>query len=176
MKDGYLVSCDAADRRFRGVAIIVTLALILVFNTIALADLRDMEGKIRSLDDYIGKGKWTVVMIWASDCPVCNAEVHQYVLFHDDHMDKDATVLGISLDGQAKRTEALEFIDRHFVDFPNLIGEPESVAALYARLTGRALIGTPTFLIFSPEGNLLVLQVGPVSTERILEFISAESR
>ena len=64
-----------------------------------------MEGKSRSLDDYIGKGKRTVVMISASDCPVCNAEVFQYVLFHDDQADRNATVLGISLDGQARRAE-----------------------------------------------------------------------
>lgn len=50
------------------------------------------------------------------------------------------------------------------------------MVALYARLTGRALIGTPTFLIFSPGGKLLALQVGPVSTDRILEFISNESQ
>ena len=137
--------------------------------------LFDLQGNPRSLGEFIGRGKWTVVVFWASDCPVCNAEVQQYVLFHDSYQDGQATVLGISLDGPTKKREALRFIDRHMVDFPNLIGQPRAIARLYTELVGEAWRGTPSFLIFSPTGELRARQVGAVPVELIEAFIKRES-
>ncbi|MEJ2345988.1 MAG: TlpA disulfide reductase family protein [Gammaproteobacteria bacterium] len=133
--------------------------------------LRDFDGKVRTLDEYAGKGKWLVVMIWASDCGVCNAEVHNYVDFQTFHGDGDATVIGISMDGMANKRAAEAFIKRHAVNFPNLIGAPQDVAALYTRLTGKPFVGTPSFLLYSPAGQLKAGQAGAVPTDVIEDFI-----
>jgi len=104
----------------------------LVFNGPLLADgLKDFSGKAGEIEDFSGKGKWLVVMMWASDCHTCNAEAHQYVDFHNAHSDRNASVLGISLDGESKKQQAEGFIKKHSVNFPNLIGEPEDVASLF---------------------------------------------
>lgn len=137
--------------------------------------LKDFEGNIHGLDEYTGKGKWTVVMLWASDCHVCNAEAKQYVNFHNAHKDIDATMLGISIDGKMKKAEANAFIQRHGVTFPNMIEEPEKIEYLYTSLTGQRWVGTPTFLVYSPKGELLAAQVGAVSTKIIESFIAEES-
>jgi peroxiredoxin len=137
--------------------------------------LKGFDDSIHTLGEYTGQGKWTVVMMWASDCQVCNAEAKQYVKFHEAHKNKDARILGVSLDGQSKKAEARKFIERHGVTFPNLIDEPEKVANLYSGLTGQPWIGTPTFLVYSPTGELLATQVGAVSTEIIESFIEKES-
>lgn len=63
------------------------------------AVLRDMRGNITTFDASQTPGQWTVVMIWASDCHVCNAESGQYSAFHHEHADKDANIIGISIDG-----------------------------------------------------------------------------
>ena len=76
------------------------------------AGLFDFQGRSRTLSEFTGQGKWTIVMFWASDCRVCNAEAQEYVLFHDRHHDKDAAILGISLDGRAGKAGALDFIER----------------------------------------------------------------
>ena len=144
----------------------------------ALADFKgfqDFTGKPQVLENYTGKGKWLVVMMWASDCHVCNQEAHQYVDFHMFHSDKDATVLGISLDGESRKKEAKGFIKKHSVDFPNLIAEPEHVAAIYNKLTGQFFAGTPSFLIFAPDGELKAAQAGAVPTNLIEEFIKSNS-
>ena len=138
----------------------------------AAGQLYDFDGKASSINDYTGKGKWTIVMMWASDCHVCNSEAHAYNDFHDWHFDKDATVLGISLDGQGKKPEAEKFIEKHSVSFPNLIGEGETVASIYTGLTGQPWIGTPTFLIYAPDGRLMAQQVGAVPTDLIENFIA----
>jgi peroxiredoxin len=149
----------------------IALLLLLGATSAAATDLQDLEGNPGAVSDYTGKGTWTVVMFWTSDCRVCNAEIHQYVRFHDEHHEADASVLGISLDGTAKKAEAKEFIERHLVDFPNLIGEPGEVAMLFSRLAGQPWLGTPSFLIYSPRGELLAQQVGAVTAEAIEKFI-----
>jgi peroxiredoxin len=142
----------------------------------AASDLYELNGKPGSIENYTGKGKWLVVMFWASDCHVCNVEAHQYVDFHFAHADDNASVLGVSLDGLNNKVAAEGFIKKHKVNFPNLIGEPEDVANMFTRLTGVLWRGTPTFLIYSPSGKLLVQQVGAVPTEMIEEFISSQAQ
>jgi peroxiredoxin len=137
--------------------------------------LRDFEGGERTLSEFTGQGKWLVVMIWASDCHVCNAEAYQYVDFHDMHEDDNANVLGVSMDGQGRRAEALAFIERHSLSFANLIAEPGDVARLYRELTGEHFVGTPSLLVFNPRGELRAGQAGAVPASAIDEFIRRES-
>ena len=151
-------------------------ALVLVVSPVyASTFMKGFDGKIHSLDEYTGQGKWAIVMIWASDCQACNQEAKEYVKFNKAHKDKDAFILGISTDGQEKKAEAVKFIERHGVDFNNLIDEPENVARLYGTLTGQPFVGTPTFLLFSPAGELRAAQVGAVPTNIIESFIAKET-
>ena len=147
---------------------------LLLLSPLASAEIKgfeDFNGKPQVLENYLGKGKWTIVMIWASDCHICNREAHEYVDFHLIHSDTDATVLGISLDGDSRKKAAEKFIKKHSVDFPNLIAEPEYVSVLYKDLTGQFFSGTPSFLIYSPEGELKAAQAGAVPTKLIEDFI-----
>ena len=124
--------------------------LFLPFSVSAeITGFQDFKGKSQVFENYLGKGKWLVVMMWASDCHICNREAHQYVDFHMIHSDTDATVLGISLDGENHKNEALGFIKKHS--------------------------GTPTFLIYSPKGELKAAQAGAVPTELIEDFIKKNS-
>lgn len=138
--------------------------------------LTDLNGNARTIQDYAGKGKWLVVMIWASDCHFCNTEAHNYVDFQTFHKDKDATVLGISMDGLGNKAAAESFIKRHSVNFPNLIGSPETVAGMYIQLTGAPFGGTPAFLIYDPSGKLRAQQVGAVPTDLIEDFIKSHTK
>ncbi|KPJ90019.1 MAG: hypothetical protein AMJ53_15115, partial [Gammaproteobacteria bacterium SG8_11] len=52
------------------------------FSSTAAESLKDFDGQASAIENYAGKGKWLVVMLWASDCHVCNQEVHQYKAFH----------------------------------------------------------------------------------------------
>lgn len=159
-----------------------TLKILIILLTVLISEgilageikLTDFNGSSSSISDYAGKGKWLVVMLWASDCTVCNREAHNYVDFHQQHQEKDAQVLGISLDGEAKKPEAQTFIKRHKVNFPNLIGESMSVAQMYRERTGNDWIGTPSFMVFNPKGELLGAQAGAVPVSVIESFIERE--
>lgn len=152
------------------------LAICMATAQFVLAEgLRDFSGKPHDLNKYTGKGKWLVVMFWASDCHVCNQEAHQYVDFHFTYSDTTASVVGVSLDGKSGQKEAEAFVARHKLNFPNLIGEPEDVAGLFTGLTGADWVGTPTFLIYNPAGKLVAQQAGAVPAELLAEFIKSQT-
>ena len=153
----------------------MVMAGLMIVPTVLASTLQDFNGQPKSISDFTGKGKWLVVMIWASDCHICNKEAHAYVDFHFAHAEEDARVLGISVDGQAKKANALKFIERHKINFPSLIGEPADVARLFSELTGTYFAGTPAFLIYDPRGKLRAQQLGAVPPELIENFIEQQA-
>ena len=150
-------------------------ALILFSATAAAGSpmLQNLQsGDFSSVDDYSQPDKWLIVMIWAHDCQVCEREVDDYQRFHQRHAENDALVLGITLDGDERKPQALEFVARHGLGFDNLIGEPETVVAYYQIVTGSRWVGTPSFLIFGPDGELKAKQAGAVEVEIVENFIA----
>ena len=156
------------------------IALLLVISSVlisghVLAQLKDFEGKARSLNEYTdNQNKWTVVILWTHDCHACNVEAEQYVQFHEANKNKNIKMLGISMDGK-NIDDAKAFIKRHDVTYPNLIGEFDEVALMYENLTGGNWIGTPTILIYDPKGKIQAAQPGAVPVEIIEEFITSKS-
>ena len=135
----------------------------------------DFADQPRSIESFTGDGKWLVVMIWAHDCHVCNMEAEGYAHFHETHKEKDARMLGISMDGEAKKAEAEAFIERHDLPFPNLIGDPGATMRHFMQLTGTSFRGTPTILLYDPDGTLTAAQAGAVPPESIEKFIARGS-
>lgn len=158
---------------YLAVLVYVALASLAVH---ASETLQDFDGHPEKLADFVGHGKWSVVMIWAHDCIVCNREAHNYQAFYKKHKSTDAEMLGISMDGINGKSEAKAFIKRHHLTFPNLIGEPEEVAGIFEDLTGANWRGTPTFLIYNPRGELSAQQIGAVPVSLIEQFIQKETR
>jgi len=94
---------------------------------------------------------------------------------YESQREKGVGVLGVSMDGQDKKAAALAFIERHDLPYPNLIGEPGMISLYYAALTRESLRGTPTFLIFDPDGELAAAQAGAVSPDAINRFIAKKN-
>jgi peroxiredoxin len=157
---------------------LILVVMLLCSGSLAVqaADLQDMQGNPHALTEYTGKGKWLIVMFWAADCLICNKEAKHYERFHQQHKDKDATLLGISMDGLDQRAQAQQFIREHKLTFPNLIGEAQQVASVYIDNTGQNWVGTPTFLLFNPEGQLKAEEAGAVPVKVIEAFIQAKPK
>ncbi len=134
-----------------------------------------LDGADSSFESYLGQGQWLVVMLWAHNCHICNQEAEQYAQFHEDNADKRAAVLGISIDGLEQRKQAQQFVTRHDLPFPSLIAETGAVMAWYQGQTGARFLGTPTLLIYGPDGELKAAQAGAVPAEVIEKFIAENS-
>lgn len=151
------------------------LLILLLASALARAgELSTLKTDRDAIDAYLDKGKWLIVMLWASDCVACNKEAYQYVEFHEFHHETDARVLGISLDG-SNQAAAQEFIQKHDVSFPNLITDFASASRWFEKLTGQEFWGTPGFLIYDPAGELRAQQIGAVPISLIEDFIARNS-
>ena len=148
-------------------------AIILLWPALLLAAaapdivLKGLDGSDRNVNEFIGHGQWTVVVVWSADCPICRREIYQMAFFHDVHKNKDAAVLGISVDGYANKAKAQAFVDDQSLNFPNLIGDPRDAS----RIGGGAFIGTPTHYFFAPDGRFVTQRIGPLTQEQAEKII-----
>ena len=151
----------------------MVLAICLVSATSNWADSNFLESSDSdSIQDHLTVGKWNVVMIWAHDCVACNQEAADYAALHSRHTGKTAEVLGISMDGENFRTEARKFVERHNLTFPSLLLEPEELVSYYESMTQTPWIGTPSYMIFDPQGNLAAKQAGAIPAHLIDQFLA----
>jgi peroxiredoxin len=124
--------------------------------------LPDLEGKPRSLSEF--RGKWVVVNYWATWCPPCREEMPELEVFHANHKDEDAVVLGVNME-TISLARLREFAEEQFISFPILREQPRAHTEL-----GR-IPGLPTSYLIDPEGRVAGRQVGPLTLQRLERMI-----
>ena len=134
----------------------------------------DMEGKPDLISNHIGKGKWTILEVWESNCPACRMHMPEMVKF--DGKLKNARILSVSLDGQRGIKAAEDFIDEYDMKFPTILTNLVEMNIWMQKSMGGPLVGTPTFILFDSEGKLVAAQPGIVSTESLEKFITENSK
>lgn len=148
--------------------------LLAIFPALAWAvspdiSLKDFAGREQNVNQFIGHGKWVAVVVWAHDCRVCDAEIHEMADFHRAHKNRDAIVLGVTIDGEAKRKAAKAFVDRHKLPFVNLIAEPDE--QVIQQFGAEQFVGTPTTYLYEPGGRLVAMNIGPVSRQDLENYL-----
>ncbi len=136
--------------------------------------LKDVNGKVHALHEYVGNGKWQVIVVWGPKCPACIVEMPEIEIMYDN-MDKSRfSVLGLVLDypgfGYAKVKQVKAFIDNNLLDFPILLVS----AKIYDQLGVGRLEGTPTILIVNPKGKVVAKQAGIVPRKVIMAFLKKQ--
>lgn len=151
----------------------ITLAALMSTAYAAVPDiaLQELDGQPRNVNEIIGQGKWVIVVLWAHDCRVCASEIHNMNDFHAAHKDKDAIVLGVTIDGATLLDRARGFAATHKLQFMNLMAEPE--VETVERFGGGKFVGTPTHYFYDPIGRIVGRKIGPLSGEDVEEFIEA---
>lgn len=123
--------------------------------------LRGLDGKEHRLLDY--RGKWVVVNYWATWCPPCLEEIPELIRFHEQHIDKDAVVLGVNME-DVDVEYLSNFVDENFISYPVLLKE--------SRMTTVGPVpGLPTTYIVAPDGRVAARKVGQVTAEGLDAFI-----
>lgn len=159
---------------------ICLLLILITFAGSASAEIPDFglqttKGKPFKLDTVIGKGKWVMVVFWATDCPVCKVQEPLNSKFHEARSDKDAEVVGISIDGLDKGKLVEEYLLKHPLSYPNYLADLSMVAFNYEALTGEAFRGTPTHVLFSPDGEFKAVAPGMLRIEALEDYIAKHS-
>lgn len=144
------------------------------FATSPNVTLEGLDGKQHHMSEYIGKGKWVVFNIWGPGCPPCLSEMPELQNLHDAHKDKDLIVVGMALDfpsfGYAVKKDVQAFVDENFITFPILLGDHTTIESM----GGGSLQGTPTTLVYNPDGKLVGMQLGEINQQVVEDFIAQQ--
>ncbi len=132
--------------------------------------LNDVDGTRRHFSEFIGRGKWTVLVVWGPRCPPCIEEMPDMQKFHDANQGQ-AGVLGVAVDfpsfGQARADEVAKFAGDYQIGFPLLLGDGE----IFTRFGGDDLLGVPTTVIYDRDGAIVARHTGSVSRGMVERFI-----
>ncbi len=155
---------------------LIMLSLSYAINSATLDTLIEgLDGKQHALSNYIGKGKWVVVNVWGTDCPYCRAELDALIDFHDLHQDKDAIVVGLTLDWPTfdfpDKAELSEFALDYFIEYPLMMVN----AKLAGEVVGKEVNMIPLTFFYNPKGDL-VLRLNGVVTSAQLEKIIKDDK
>ena len=128
-------------------------------------DLRDTKGNI--FTEKNTKGKYLVINFWASWCTPCLKEIPAFVEFYKENSGH-VEILG--LDFEPVNVEVInEFVERFSINYPII---------LYSHINDTEfnkfgeIVGMPTTIIYSPEGELLQTFMGEITVEDLNKYIS----
>lgn len=136
--------------------------------------MEGIDGQQHSLNDFVGKGKWTVVNVWATACPYCRRELFDLVSFHDQHSSVDAAVVSLALDlnsfGIPDKEYLSHFASSYLIDYPILLVSGE----LASKVIGTEINTVPMTFFYSPKGEMVYQLTGELTTKILEDVIKNE--
>ncbi len=128
--------------------------------------LQDLHGNTQSLNRY--REKWVIINFWATWCGPCISEIPELVAFADRRLEQ-VRVVGIAFE-KTPVDEIRAFVAEFGVTYPVLmIGEQPLVPM-------EPLKGLPSTFLISPEGQVVVSHVGPVTAEQLTHWLAQHAR
>lgn len=144
----------------------------MILCTTTASAMTDMQGNPSNLSSYVGKGKWLVVEAWHSRCGVCMKGMPEMVQANGSF--PNAKLIGVSLDGN--RGTAQGVISRFNINFPTIVSDTHEFDQYLRQVAKRPLRGAPTYLIFSPTGELKAMQSGKLSAKDIKKYLRGQQK
>ena len=151
----------------------LSLALALLSPPLAAFELQRMDGTRTNVDAHVGDGRWTLVMLWTTDCIPCEAQKPMIGEFHDAHAASRAHVVGIALDGPAAMPEIETLVEHHAAPYPTLVAFDDVFDRQFAELVGKPFRATPTYLLYAPDGRFAGSHTGPIERERLEAVVAS---
>ena len=107
----------------------------------------DINGNAVKLSDYVGKGNYVVVDMWASWCGPCKREIPNLAEVNKLYKDKGVTVLGVFVWDDIKNLQPT--MEAEKVTWPQIIDSEKCATDLYG------VNGIPAIMLFGPDGTIL---------------------
>ena len=114
----------------------------------------------RPAGDLLEPGRWNLVAIWALDCVICEKQKPTLSKFHTNH--SILNVVGVSIDGKSNLQEVRQRIKEKPVSFENYLVEFPSFNLEYQARYKSRFVGTPTYILYGPKGEIQGIQAGPI--------------
>ena len=127
--------------------------------------LTDTKGSV--FTEKNTRGKYLVVNFWATWCTPCLKEIPAFVEFYNKNSNH-VEILG--LDYEPVNLPVInEFVERFSINYP-IILYTDTNDSEYSKFG--EIVGMPTTLIYSPDGELIRTFMGEVTIEDLDKYIS----
>ncbi len=123
--------------------------------------LSTLDGKSVRLSDL--RGKVVVINFWASWCVPCQEEQPSLEAMWQHYKDQGVTFLGVDI--QDNQHDALGYIDRYKVSYPNVADTSGAVYINYG------VVGMPETYVVSRQGTIQQKLVGPVDVAQLAQTL-----
>ncbi len=150
--------------------VLTTLLLTVAFLGTSAHAMTDMKGNPANVSSFVGKGQWLIVEAWHSECGTCKKTMPDLVKSKGTF--PNAKLIGVSLDGNPSKAQG--FINRFKVNFPTLLTDREEFDDYVRRVAKKSMLGAPTYLIFSPSGELKAMQSGNITPADLRKYIRSQ--
>lgn len=108
----------------------------------------DADGEPVALSDYIGKGNYVLLDMWASWCVPCKGEIPYLLKLHNQYKGKGLTILGLFV--WDKKENLKKAIEKEGILWPQIVNvESMEVTDSYG------VDGIPHIILFAPDGTIL---------------------
>ena len=107
----------------------------------------DAAGNPVKLSDYVGKGNYVLVDMWASWCGPCKREIPNLAEIHNLYNDKGVTVLGVFVWDDVKNLKPT--MEAEKVTWAQIIDSEKCATELYG------VDGIPAIMLIGPDGTIL---------------------
>lgn len=112
----------------------------------------NLQGDTVALADYIGKGNYVLMDVWASWCGPCKQQIPYLARLHNLYKDKGLTVVGVFVwDKPQNLAPALE---AEGITWPQIIDSDQNATRLYG------IGGIPEIILFAPDGTIVEREDG----------------
>ena len=136
--------------------------------------LQGSDGAKHNIQDHVGQGRWTALIVWGPKCPACLEEMPEIQTLYDERDSTNIDVVGLVLDYPSfaypdiKQVQLYE--EDNFISFPSLLISSN----IYNEFNIGRLQGTPTIILVNPKGDVSAVQLGAVPTQLIKDYIKKQ--
>lgn len=107
----------------------------------------DAKGNPKALSDYIGRGNYVLMDMWASWCAPCKEEIPYLAMLHEKYGKSGLTVLGLFVWDSFE--ELPDAIETNNVTWPQIVDINNVAAKTYG------VAGIPHIILFAPDGKII---------------------
>lgn len=128
--------------------------------------LPDKDGEIIKLSSL--KGKYVILDFWASWCGPCLREIPNLIELYEQYKGLGLEIYSISLDNQAQRSNWLDAIEKHEMDWihvSSLKGWGCPIVELYN------VTAVPSIFIINPEGRFEAIKVRGEELKEVVSLL-----
>ena len=109
---------------------------------------KDAEGNPVALSDYVGKGNYVLLDMWASWCGPCKGEIPNLLKLHNQYKNKGLTVLGLFVWDKVENLK--KAIEEEGIVWPQIVSVENMDAT-----NSYGVDGIPHIILFAPDGTIL---------------------